>query len=173
MSYLAIKLLRMSVLGLLAGMYLVAGHAGELPLPKGKVILTVSGKIENTNGPGQAEFDLDMLEALGVSDLKTSTPWTDGIPVFEGVLASRLMEAVGPLGDSVSARAINDYAVKLPLSDFDSYPALFALKRDGDYLRVRTKGPLWLVYPWDHYPELDDNIFRERSIWQINRMIIE
>ena len=60
------------------------------------MILTVTGAIGRTNGPGRIEFDLDALERLGLSKLTTWTPWTEGEIEFEGVWARRLMEAVGP-----------------------------------------------------------------------------
>ncbi|MDH3537347.1 MAG: hypothetical protein OER87_16515, partial [Gammaproteobacteria bacterium] len=47
----------------------VATLADSLQAPTGKVILTVSGKIANTNAGDRAEFDREMLEALGDSEL--------------------------------------------------------------------------------------------------------
>ncbi len=52
--------------------------AGELEEPTGSVLLTISGDIENTNGDGTAAFDLDMLRALGATDVTTETIWTPG-----------------------------------------------------------------------------------------------
>ena len=42
--------------------------AGNLPSPTGPVVLTVSGRIANTNAGKTAEFDLAMLEALARPD---------------------------------------------------------------------------------------------------------
>ena len=41
--------------------------AGDLQDPAGRVLLTVSGNIENTNSGGKALFDKTMLEAFGNS----------------------------------------------------------------------------------------------------------
>ena len=38
-----------------------------LAKPTGPVILTVTGAIGRTNAPGKAEFDMQMLQALGIS----------------------------------------------------------------------------------------------------------
>jgi hypothetical protein len=84
----------------------VGARAGEaLAPPRGEVVLTVSGAIESTNAPGYADFDITSLEHLGLSRLTTWTPWTKGEIEFEGVLARRLMEAVGAAGTEVAAFA--------------------------------------------------------------------
>ena len=93
-------------------------RADQLPRPEGPVILTVEGAITHTNAPGAAEFDLAMLERLGLVRLRTWTPWTDGELEFEGVPAQRLMEAVGAAGSAVRASALNDFESTIPLADF-------------------------------------------------------
>ncbi len=150
-----------------------AAVAESLPQPSGKVILTVSGNIRNTNGDGVAEFDRAMLEALGMTELQTSTEWTTGRLIFEGVLARDLLEAVGADGTAAHAVALNDYAVEIPLADFRDYPVILALKMDGKYMRVRDKGPIWVVYPHEQYDELKAEAIQPRWIWQLRRLEIQ
>ena len=64
-------------------------------------------------------------------------------------------------------RALNDYAVAIPIAELRALPVLLALDRDGQPLSVRERGPLWVIYPWSQHPELDDRIHRQRSIWQL------
>jgi hypothetical protein len=145
----------------------------ELAKPKGPVLLTVSGSIELTNAEGEARFDAEGLSEIGFSEIRTRTPWTDGEPVFEGVLARDLMRTVGAKGTSVRAVAINDYEAVIPLSDFARYDVLLAMRMDGEPLRVRDRGPLWIVYPWSQTPGLDSPETRSRAVWQLSRLVIE
>ncbi len=147
--------------------------AAALQPPGGKVILTVSGKISHTNAGDKALFDRAMLEALGTARLELETPWTDGKQVFEGVPAKDLLDAVGARGQAITARAINDYQIDIPLSDFVDYPVIFALKHNGSYMRVRDKGPIWIVYPRETYPELDTDEITDRWVWQLKDIIIK
>ncbi|MFO1055363.1 MAG: molybdopterin-dependent oxidoreductase [Dongiaceae bacterium] len=150
-----------------------AARAAEpLPPPSGPVILTVSGAIDRTNAPGRAEFDRAMLEALGVSQLTTSTDWTDGKPVFAGVLASKLLTAVGAHGSTAVATALNDYQITIPLDDLTRYPVLLALTMNGTQLTARDKGPVWVVYPRDDYAELRSPQINDRWIWQLRSLEI-
>lgn len=135
-------------------------------------ILTVSGAIERFNAGDAFEFDRTALEALGIARLRTSTAWTAEPPLFEGVLARDLLAAVGAHGQEIVATALNDYVVKIPVDDCYRYPVLFAMKMNGEYLKVRDKGPIWVVYPRDQFPELSNPLTDKKWIWQLNRLEI-
>ena len=147
--------------------------AGTLAQPQGKVVLTVSGLITNTNKDGTAEFDMPMLESLGLQSFSTTTPWYDGPVTFEGVAMMRLMDFVGATGGSITVKALNDYATDIPMADFKKYPAILALKRNGAYMPVRDKGPLFIVDPYDSDPDLKHQRFYSRSAWQVAQIIVK
>jgi len=149
-----------------------SAEAGSLPQPTEKPILTITGRIAATNKVDAARFDRPMLEALGMSGFETTTPWYNGPVRFEGVSMSRLMQEVGATGETVIAYAINDYSTEIPMEDFTRYNVLLALKRDGQYMSVRDKGPLFIVYPFDSLPELKHQRFYSRSAWQVARFVI-
>jgi hypothetical protein len=166
------KLSRRSCLGLwLAAFGLAGAQAGTLPAPDGKVILRVTGNVANPNGVDGAEFDLSTLEQLGVVDLTTHTPWTQGEVRFTGVPLSRVLDAVGASGTTLDAVAINDYQISIPVDDPRRYPVLLATRLAGQPLRVRDKGPIWLIYPWTDHPEIDDEEHHARSIWQLKALV--
>ncbi|MFT4289835.1 MAG: oxidoreductase, partial [Enterobacter sp.] len=75
--------------------------AGELTKPTGKVLLTLSGKIENTNENGKAVFDIAALEKLGVVSFQTTSPWYNGRTTFTGISMQKLMDYVGAKGTVV------------------------------------------------------------------------
>jgi hypothetical protein len=160
-----------AVLALCAiGMPIAPLCAENLPRPQGRIILTVTGVLAGASKSRRVEFDLRALEHLGLSKLITWTPWTNGEVEFEGVLARRLMDAVGARGTEVEARALNDYKEVIPIEDFSRYDVLLALRMNGQPMRVRDKGPIWIVYPWSDHPELDDFTTREKSVWQLNAL---
>lgn len=151
-----------------------AGQAAKaLPKPAGKVILRVEGAIQSTNDGETAAFDRAMLEALGTRTLRTTTPWTEGVVTFEGVLARDLLAVVGARGSAVRAEALNDYAVEIPVSDFTRYDVLLALKMNGRTMRVRDKGPIWIIYPRDAHPELNTLQANAKWVWQLHRIRVE
>lgn len=145
-------------------------YAEPLQKPAKRVLLEVSGAIKEHNKGDMAEFDLPMLEKLGGAKLTTSTAWTDGTPTFEGVQISKLMERVGATGKTVVAVALNDYKVEIPVDDFTRYPVILAYKMNGEYLKIRDKGPLWIIYPQDEFPALKTKQTQAKWVWQVKAL---
>lgn len=148
-------------------------RAEPLPLPGGEIVLTITGKINNTNAVGEANFDRAMLEGIGLWTLETTTPWTDGRQSYVGVLARDLLLAVGARGQRVTARGLNDYVVDIPIADFLKYPVIFAFKVDDRYMRVRDKGPVMIVYPRDKFDELKSPRYSSKWVWQLRELDIK
>ncbi len=147
--------------------------AGDLPQPSGPVILTVEGELRNTNGDGVARFDREMLEDLSLHLTHTDTPWTEGMVRFEGPLGRRVLDFVGAKGDTLVVTALNDYSAEVPLADFYAYDVILALKMNGDYMRIRDKGPIFIVYPFADEPALKTEVIHNRSVWQLRSIRIK
>ena len=133
----------------------------------------MSGNIENTNESGKAVLDIASLEKLGTVSFQTTSPWYNGRTTFTGISLQKLMDYVGAKGTVVKITALNDYTTIVPLDDFHKFPVILALKMNGEYMRIRDKGPLFIVYPYDSSPELQNQIYYSRSAWQVSKIIIE
>ncbi|WP_246248937.1 molybdopterin-dependent oxidoreductase [Chelativorans alearense] len=157
---------------LLTGLLAARSENHQLPSPTEQPILTIEGNIGVTNVGDKALFDRPMLEEIGMTTVETTTPWFDGRVKFEGVPVDRLMEVVAADGTEVVAVALNDYRTTIPLADFRKYEVILALKRDGEYMSVSDKGPLFIVYPFDSDPDLDSQRYYARSVWQLARLIV-
>ena len=161
---------------IIAVLTLAAGSAqalSTLPKPSGQVILSVTGAIERKNAGDRADFDRNMLEAIGMVEIETETPFTDGLTVFRGVLARDLLRHLGATGEQVEAGALDLYKVNIPVKDFERFDVLIALEADGRRLRVRDQGPAWVIYPWSQHEELGREIYSRRSIWQMNTLDVQ
>ena len=149
--------------------------ADALPMPKGTVILSISGAIAHSNGQGVdgdsvANFDRAMLEALPRHQFSTETPWTDGSHQYQGVLLSVLLQHVGASGKKLVARALNDYHSVIDLAPIADYPVILAYAADGQAMRVRDKGPLWVLYPMSDFPELNTTFHHAGMVWQLRHL---
>ncbi|MCB2055329.1 MAG: molybdopterin-dependent oxidoreductase [Geminicoccaceae bacterium] len=162
----------LSVLVVLLAPY-APSRADMLPSPTGPVLLTVSGAVQNTNAPGEARFDRAMLDALGLRELVSSTPHTQGRPVWRGVGLGALLHRVGARGERAVGFALDGYSVGIPMDVVERYDPIIALEREGKRLRVRDGGPGWVIFPWDEHPEITDQAFSGMSIWQLERLRIE
>lgn len=146
--------------------------AGSLPEPTGPVLLTVTGEISNTNADGVARFDLGMLQALGEAVIETETIWTPATHRFAGVLLEDILDHVGATGTQISATAINDYSVTIPVSDAGREGPIVAYSMDGASMSRRDKGPLWVIYPFSSSADYRTEVIYSRSIWQLDRLVV-
>lgn len=146
--------------------------AADLTAPEGRVVLEVSGGIANTNGEGVAQFDLAMLEGLEWQEIETYTSFTEGMQTFAGPTLASLLEAVGADGSTMTATAINDYFVEIPTAHADLHNVILAAEMNGKRMRIRDKGPLWVVYPLSE-EEAAKKPFDTEMIWQLNRLEIK
>ena len=151
-----------------------SGRPLALEQPTGRVILEITGKISQSNDGGEgAVFDREMLEGIGLTAIVTDTPLTEGLVRFEGVLVRDLLKVVGAEGTSIRATAINDYAVEIPVVEFQTHSVILALRMKGEFMGVREKGPLWVIYPWHDSPALRTKVYHSRSIWQLKLIVVE
>ncbi len=144
-----------------------------LAQPASPVILEIYGNITHTNVGDAAHFDMEMLEALPPATLETSTAVTDGVHRFDGVLMRDVLARVGADAQTVSATALNDYTIDIPIEDLDRFDILLAYRMDGQKLLPSDKGPLWIVYPRDQHDELQDIRYDYRWVWQLYRLDIK
>ncbi|MEM7257001.1 MAG: oxidoreductase [Pseudomonadota bacterium] len=139
----------------------------QLPAPTGRVLLTISGNIEHTNDGDTIKMDLAMLESLEATSITTDSPWTDEPTKFTGVRISHLLEYIGANSNEFRASAIDKYWNDLLDMDFESVPAIIAYKKNDKYMRIRDLGPLWIMFPFDQFPELLTEKYKTASVWQL------
>ncbi len=170
--------------GLLLAGVLCGGQAAAWPAtaedggrPKTAVasqfILRIEGAIHAPDGGQILQLDLAALQALPQQTVATHTPWHDGKVNFSGPRLWDLLEPLKPAGKTLRVTALNDYSVNIPLSDLQRYQPVLAWQLNGKALSVRNKGPLFLMYPFDAYPELQNQLYHGRAIWQIKMITVE
>lgn len=175
----------------LAICFTVSAEAADLAPPKGPVVLTIHGKIANSNRGAlndfedaffkfgnvsfdrAAQFDLAMLEKLGMKTLSVRYDTWPKAYKFEGPLLADVMTAAGATGKTIKVYALDGYGAEIPLAELQQYPVLLALKADGRYLGLGGRGPAWVVYPRDDkHPALkshDD----AKWVWSALRIEVE
>ena len=150
-----------------AALVLVAPGVQALERPKGRVVLTVSGRIGIRNADKTAEFDMAMLAALPQHTFSTKTPWYPEAHKFTGPLLRDVLAAAGAQGKNLRAIALNDYKVDLPVADALKFNLVLARLMDDKPMPVRDKGPLFIIYPFDADEALRNERYYSRSAWQL------
>ncbi len=153
-------------ISLLVAICLLLASAG-FAVASSKPILkiTLDGEVQ--------EFSLADLQGFEPTTVTTSTIWTEGVQTFEGISLKVLLDHLSVSSGTITATAINDYAVELPVSDAVVDGPIVAYLHSGKEMSVREKGPLWIIYPYDENKDYQTEVIYSRSIWQLNRMEIK
>ena len=138
--------------------------------PDSPAHLQITGAISPANGSESAHAGMVLLESLPRHSLRTSTVVTDGVLKFDGVLMRDLLNHLGAHGETVTATALNGYAVDIPIQDFENFDVLLAWSADGERLKEDDKGPFWIVYPRDQHSVLQDIRYDYRWVWQLKAL---
>jgi hypothetical protein len=158
---------------IISALLMAALPTHALETPKERVVLTISGSLGVTNRGQTAVWDMAMLEALPQTRFTTTTPWDNGPVTFSGPLLRDVLAAVQARGTTLRATALNDYRIAIPASDAAAFDVIIATRMNDQPMSVRTKGPLFIIYPFDSRPELKSTTYFERSIWQLKLLAIE
>ncbi len=113
------------------------------------------------------KFDRKTLEAFSQRTITTETPWTTGVTTFTGPLLRDVIQEIKIQGENLKCTALNDYSITIPVQDSKIYDVIIAMKRNGEIMSVREKGPLWIIYPWSENSSLWNETYFSRSIWQL------
>jgi hypothetical protein len=148
-------------------------QAWALAAPKGKVLLSVTGRVTQRNADDRADFDLAMLDALPQHGFTTSTPWYKTARAFSGPLLRDVLAAAGASGSTLGAIALNNYKVEIPAEDAQKFKVLLATRMDDKPMAVRDKGPLFIIYPYDDSADLRSERYYSRSAWQLRKIDVK
>lgn len=132
--------------------------------PVGPAVLTVVGKIGKSNRPAfdatkdvffnyhqrsftQAfEFDVNMLEALGMREAVVSYPGLAQPMRVEGPLLGDVLAAAQAKPGTIRVTALDGFTTVIDQAALMGDDWIVALKADGRYLSLGQQGPAWIVY---------------------------
>ncbi len=133
-----------------------------------QTILTV------TTSEKSATYTLEDLLSMPQTTVVTKNDYVDDATAFQGPsLRSILTEMDLDRNANLKMVALNDFVSEVPAKDAFTYDVILAVLRDGEVMSVRDKGPIWVIYPMDEHPELQDDVFNSRLVWQLKSISVE
>jgi hypothetical protein len=107
----------------------------------------------------------DILEFTTVEHTMKNV-WVNKAVTYTGVKLSTIIKKYDITSEWLKMTAINDYSIKVPIIDAEK-GAFIAYLADGKPMKIRDKGPLWVLYPFGENEELEIDTYHNRSIWQL------
>lgn len=155
---------RLVMIWLIALPWLAGAAAAGTTTPSGATVLTVVGKISQTNRPPFDKltdpffayherafakayaFDLAMLEGLGMTRAVVAYEgWPDPLEI-EGPLLRDVLAAAGASEGTVAILALDGFAAELTPDELAGENWILAIKANGRYLGIGQRGPAWVLY---------------------------
>jgi len=130
-------------------------------------------KVTSEDGTVLATFDKDAIEALGLEEIETETPWTDGVIMFEGVRLNAVLTKAGVGGASVIGLALDDYAASLTAETIATFDPIIATRMDGVPMSVNDKGPFWIMFDFDDIAAETSIELHSLAVWHLNELEVE
>jgi len=125
------------------------------------------------HGAGEETYTVEDLQSMPISEFETETIWTEGKQTFKGVTLKTILDSLDIQGGELTAIAVNDYSVTIPVSDAVDDGPVIAYLQNGEPMSRRDKGPLWIVYPYDKVRAYKTETIYSRSIWQLDRLVVK
>lgn len=183
------KILSVTLLAFISGPALAeqVWREGEF---RGTVILTVTGDVELPTRAASSEdvdkffiyneitfdkaaqFDTAALQALPQVTVRADFPKDGAVYSFEGPLLKDVLASVGATGEIVTIRALDGYAVEIPLEAAFVNGAVVALKRDGIPFAIGDFGPTHVIFPRAERPDLA-SMPDDWWVWSIYHIHVE
>lgn len=135
--------------------------------------LEISGLVKSNSPRGSFLFSEADFLALKAVNLTTATAWTPRSEFIGPELSSVLAAAgVSPKATEMRFYAIDAYEITIPISDLGKYRPVMAHTQNGRRLEIATRGPLFLVYPRDQYPELSAIKGQAQFVWMVCKIVV-
>lgn len=115
----------------------------------------------------------DITTNLSESSFTTKLPWYPEKNKYSGFKVSELLEHLN-INDAFSLTfvALNDYASSTRMEDILKYQPIIAYKMNDKVMKVRNKGPYWLVFNLDNNAEIDNAAYHAQMVWQIDEIVV-
>ena len=137
-------------------------------------LLEISGAVKSNSPRGSFLFNEKEFLKLKSVKLVTATAWTPRSE-FVGPELSTVLEAAGVPATAKEMRfyAIDAYEITIPTTDLVNYRPVMAHTQNGERLVVATRGPVFLVYPRDQYPELTAIKGQAQFVWMVCKIVVK
>lgn len=134
-----------------------------------KTVLNINSAPQSIN----VLYTLKQLQQLPQHEIRTKSPWTNGVHIYKGPYLDDVLKLAKTEGDWLTLHALDSYQISFNYQRIKKYNPILALQIDGTLLTVRTKGPIWLMLPIDEFKELGTAIYQDYMVWQLVKIDVE
>ena len=122
---------------------------------------------------GEMILTAEQLQALPQREL-TEQPTNFPKPGrFRGPLLADVLTVARAAGKDVKLTALDDYQVTITADEMAQHNPILALELDGATLIGHDFGPYFVMWPFREKPEIDNEAFQAKAIWQVIKIEVQ
>lgn len=127
------------------------------------------GKL-NPNAP-EYITPLSVEKTFKLQKFHLYNPWEKQENTYEGILLNQLIEKYGSKDTKIlKLIALDDYTIDFPKSLYENERILLAAKVDGEFISIREKGPMRIVFVDYNTEEKKYELNLEKWLWMIKKI---
>ena len=140
----------------------VVAHADD-------AVLLFTGKVPG----GEVKLTRDEIAKLPQRTL-TEQPTDFPKPmVFKGPALADVLELAGATGGDLSLLASDDYKSEITVDEIKAFNPILAIEKDGVRMAPDDFGPFYVMWPFTENPEIDNEKFQSKAIWQLIKIEVK
>jgi hypothetical protein len=129
--------------------------------------------VNRPGAEGPVILTLSQLQALPQHEL-TEQPTNFPKPgKFRGPLLADVLKLAGAERKDAKLTALDDYQVGITADEMAQHQPILSLELDGVSLIGHDFGPYFVMWPFQEKPEIDNDTFQAKAIWQVTKIEVQ
>lgn len=131
--------------------------------------LTITGAVPG----GSVTLTDEQLLALPQHEL-TEQPTSFPEPLkFKGPYLADVLKLAGATGSDLTAYATDDYKVEISVKEIADHDPILAIEKNGVRMPPDDFGPYFVMWPFKEKPEIDNEAYQAKAIWQLVKIEVK
>lgn len=131
--------------------------------------LIVAGKIP----AGELILTREELLTLPQHELTEQPMSFPTASTFRGPRLADVMTLAGAAAGDMTLVALDEYKTTISAAEMAAYDPILALDMDGVALAGHDFGPYFVMWPFKERPEIDNDTFHAKAIWQVVKIEVQ
>lgn len=132
-------------------------------------VLVLSGKVPG----GEVTLTRDAIAKLPQRTL-TEQPTSFPEPLaFKGPSLAAVLKLAGATEGDLTLYASDDYKSEITAAEIKKYDPILAIEKNGVRMAPDDFGPFFVMWPFKEKPEIDNESFQSKAIWQLIKIEVK
>jgi len=93
--------------------------------------------------------------------------------VFKGPALADVLAQAGATGGDLTLLASDDYKSEITSDEIEAFNPILAIEKDGVRMAPDDFGPFYVMWPFKENPEIDNEKFQSKAIWQLIKVEVK